>query len=95
MKQIVMYECQHCKKVFKTPNRHICRKNPELKNCYTCANWRHQFVIPGYGDADDSCIAEEVCFSPDLGYADGAFGIMKRKGWLLNCPDYQNMGVTL
>ena len=25
-------------KEFKTPDRHYCKKNPELKNCFTCKN---------------------------------------------------------
>ena len=36
MKPLTVYECEHCKQLFKTPNRHQCKKNPKLKNCYTC-----------------------------------------------------------
>lgn len=36
MKQVIRYQCEFCKKEFKTPDRHYCKKNPELKNCFTC-----------------------------------------------------------
>ena len=36
MKQVIMYECEFCKKHFKTPNRHVCKYDPKLKNCFTC-----------------------------------------------------------
>ena len=36
MKEVTRYQCEFCKKDFKTPNRHYCKKNPELKNCFTC-----------------------------------------------------------
>ena len=36
MKKVTRYQCQFCKKDFKTPDRHYCKKNPELKNCFTC-----------------------------------------------------------
>ena len=36
MKQVVRYQCEYCKKEFKTPDRHFCKMNPELRNCFTC-----------------------------------------------------------
>ena len=36
MKPLTVYECEHCKKLFKTPHRHYCKMNPVLKNCFTC-----------------------------------------------------------
>ena len=36
MKQVIRYQCELCKKEFKTPDRHYCKKNPKLKNCFTC-----------------------------------------------------------
>jgi len=36
MKAITVYQCEYCKKLFKTPNRHKCKKNPKLKNCFSC-----------------------------------------------------------
>ena len=34
--EVKRYQCEFCKKDFHTPNRHYCKKNPELKNCFTC-----------------------------------------------------------
>ena len=36
MKILTVYECEYCKKLFRTPNRHNCKMNPKLKNCWTC-----------------------------------------------------------
>ena len=36
MKAITVYECEYCKKLFRTSNRHQCKKNPVLKNCFSC-----------------------------------------------------------
>lgn len=38
MKELKVWECKWCKKLFKTPNRHCCKMNPAMKNCYTCKN---------------------------------------------------------
>ncbi len=36
MKEVIRYECEYCGKDFKTPDRHQCKYDPKLKNCYTC-----------------------------------------------------------
>ena len=36
MKEVTRYQCEFCKKDFKTPDRHQCKKDPALKNCFTC-----------------------------------------------------------
>ena len=38
MEQVIMYQCEHCKKFFKTKNRHICKYSKESMNCYSCNN---------------------------------------------------------
>lgn len=38
MKQVTRYQCQYCKKDFRTPDKHYCKFNPKLKNCFTCKN---------------------------------------------------------
>ncbi|WP_343348608.1 hypothetical protein [Terrisporobacter petrolearius] len=40
MKKIEVYECEFCKKLFRTPNKHNCKFNPKLKNCFTCKNFK-------------------------------------------------------
>lgn len=62
MKEVTRYECQFCKKDFKTPNRHECKFNPELKNCFTCKylkgwvegekDYHHGYWNPNYPDCD-------------------------------------------
>lgn len=39
MKEIKVYECEYCHKLFKTPNKHKCKFEPSLKNCFTCKNF--------------------------------------------------------
>lgn len=34
----MVYECQYCKKLFRT-TRHKCKFDPKLKNCFTCSNF--------------------------------------------------------
>lgn len=38
MKRVTMYECEYCHKLFKTSNKHYCRYNPNLRNCFSCKN---------------------------------------------------------
>lgn len=71
MKKVIRYQCPHCKKDFKTPNKHYCKFNPILKNCFTCRflkDWEENsdgtdvgigFIRnPNYPD----CAANEVAF---------------------------------
>ena len=48
MKEVTRYQCEFCKKDFKTPNRHYCKKNPELKNCFTCKH------LKGWEESEDN-----------------------------------------
>jgi len=36
MKQVIRYECEYCGNYFATPDRHKCKYNPALKNCFSC-----------------------------------------------------------
>ena len=36
MKEVTRYQCEFCNKDFRTPDKHYCKKKPELKNCFTC-----------------------------------------------------------
>lgn len=73
MKEVTRYQCKFCKKDFKTPDRHYCKFNPELKNCFTCKNlkeWsegdRYDFqsnypdCTKGYDDYDGSWTIESI-----------------------------------
>ena len=43
MKPLTVYECEWCKKLFRTPDRHRCKKNPALKNCFSCKHLKGWF----------------------------------------------------
>jgi len=88
-----MYECQHCKKLFKTPDKHICRRDPDKTNCYTCEHWGNRFYFDkshwGDDEYDYTCTPEEACLKSETSYVEEAHGIMRENGWYLNCPDYK------
>lgn len=86
MKSIEMYECQHCKKLFRTPDRHNCRRDPDYTNCYSCEHWGHEFKQYDAYEGDyyflTSCNIKST-------YADEAFDTMHENRWSMNCPDYK------
>lgn len=94
LKPVTMYQCQHCKKLFKTPNKHDCRRDPDKTNCYTCKHWGHEFYYDrSREDAGDmTCEPEEACAKHETSLVDEAFLIMCERGWHLNCPDYEMEG---
>lgn len=58
MKRVIRYQCQFCKKEFKTPNKHRCKKNPELKNCFSCKKLNGW--VYDYGDTPQpDCLENE------------------------------------
>ena len=44
MKELKMWECQYCKKLFRTETRHDCKYDPDNKNCFTCEHNKGFFV---------------------------------------------------
>lgn len=36
MIEITAWKCKWCNRLFRTPDRHYCKKNPALKNCFSC-----------------------------------------------------------
>lgn len=91
MKPITMYECPHCKKLFKTPDKHCCRRDPAKTNCYTCKHWGHEFYFDkSYGSSDNmTCDPKDACEKHETSYVDCAWVEMRGNGWYLNCPDYE------
>lgn len=93
LKSITMYECQHCKKLFKTPDKHICRRDPDYTNCYTCEHWGHQFYFDkshwGDDEYDITCTPEEACKKHETSWVEEAHRIMRESGWYLDCPEYK------
>ena len=43
MKQVNRYRCEWCGKEFHTPNLHVCKWDPDCKNCLSCVH-RGEFV---------------------------------------------------
>lgn len=91
LKPIQLYECQHCKKLFKTPNKHNCRKDPDKTNCYSCKHWGHQFYFDKtYDDGGDmTCDVSDACAKHETSYTEEAYRIMQESGWHLDCPNYE------
>lgn len=89
MKHVQMYECQHCKKLFKTPDKHNCRRDPDKTNCYSCKNWGHQFYFGETEYWSATCSQEASCAKHETSYAEEAHELMRFNGWCLNCPEYK------
>ena len=52
MIEITAWKCKWCDKLFRTPDRHRCKKNPALKNCFSCKH------LMGWSDAEELCVGE-------------------------------------
>ena len=37
-KELKMYQCAYCQRVFYTAKRHHCKFKPEYRNCFSCMN---------------------------------------------------------
>lgn len=62
IKQITLYQCEYCLKLFKTRTRHHCKFDDDLKNCFSCSHCHgietirevnEEDVLPFY-DLDES-----------------------------------------
>ncbi len=97
MKSVTRYECQHCKKLFHTPDKHNCRRDPDKTNCYSCEHWKGQFSFDSSWDhngCDITCEPKEACAKHETSYVDDAFELMRERGWYLNCPVYKRKEAT-
>lgn len=90
LKKVVRYQCQFCKKDFKTPDRHRCKFNPELKNCFTCKHLKGwiQSDYNEYGWGIDSGQNYPDCTK---GYDDGSWDIESIKGvnYNMQCSEWE------
>ena len=71
MKELTVWECQYCKQLFKTENRHDCKKDPDKKNCFSCKwlnGWKEPEIIDyidvGIGTIEVSEI-NMICKNPE------------------------------
>lgn len=92
MKEVTRYECQFCKKDFKTPDKHHCKFNPELRNCFTCKylkGWlqseEHYDYGTGYGQEPNypDCTA----ISTDM--QDWNIESIKNENYNMQCSEWQ------
>jgi hypothetical protein len=89
MKKVVRYECQFCKKEFRTPGRHHCKRNPELKNCFSCKH------LVGWKKSEDRIYSPGVIF-PNYPHCDAGMSedwdieIIKSKGYDMQCESYEH-----
>lgn len=89
MKKLTVYECEFCKKLFRTPNKHNCKKNPELKNCFTCEH------LKGWLKSLDGVdVGVGIIYDPN--YPNCAAGIdgwdiesIKHSNYNMQCPDWK------
>ncbi len=92
MKPVTMYECPFCQKLFRTPNRHNCRRDPAKTNCYSCEHWGHEFYLEFHRydcDPDIKGAPELACLKHETSDVESAHAFMREMGWRLNCPDYK------
>lgn len=94
LRPITMYKCQHCGKLFKTPDKHNCRRDPYKTNCYSCEHWGHKFYWHDRDTGKDSCYICETCDRYKTSVAKNALTTMKESGWYLDCPDYWPEGIS-
>jgi len=95
MKEVVRYQCEFCGKDFRTPNKHQCKYDPSLKNCYTCKHcegWAKEDLIGGVDVGVG--IMDTTMYYPkcSIDYADLSARELSCSGYDLNCPGYENCG---
>lgn len=97
LKEVVRYECEHCNKDFKTPDRHVCKFDPKFKNCHSCKHCR------GFKDEDrEGGIDVGVGIMPTnqlypiciKDYGDHGALDLCQMGYQLNCDAYEWCGST-
>lgn len=101
MEQVVRYKCQWCGKEFKTPDRHVCKWDPDCKNCLSC-KYRGKFV-EGAHTAESTVNGFECHCEEGNVYAVGeggwndfpqaatAYFEVDFKGKERRCPDYKRI----
>lgn len=81
----VAYECEYCKKLFKT-DRHRCKFNPTLKNCFTCFNF------DGWDEYEyDNGVYIETLFYPICEHYSDSYDleIIKRMNYNMQCDKWK------
>lgn len=85
LKEVKRYNCEFCKKDFKTPDKHKCKFDPKLKNCFTCKHfveWETNFGGDDYSfglEWDLNCVKELEYTLADV----------KQDGYNLQCKEWE------
>lgn len=87
MKAVTRYQCEHCGKDFKTPNKHQCKKNPELKNCFSCKHWDSWY--DGEQDEYYRTPRVPVCMADDPDPTECDIESMKINFYNLQCSSWE------
>lgn len=86
MKQITVWKCNWCNNLFRTPNRHFCKKNPALKNCFTCKHlkgWNSDRAVCG----DESPVPD--CAAISIDEYDWNIEEIKRANYNMQCEQWE------
>lgn len=98
MKKVTRYQCQFCQKDFKTPDRHQCKKDPELKNCFTCKHLRgwlesehYEVIDVGFGGQKIQYPPYPDCAAGEEGPEEGGWDIeqLKSVGYNMSCSKWE------
>lgn len=82
----VAYECEFCKKLFKT-DKHKCKFNPALKNCFTCYNFDGWELETAYLEEGTPSPPYPICKAEN---GDGYdIEIIKRMNYNMHCEKWQ------
>lgn len=84
MIQIIRYQCELCKKEFRTPNRHYCKNNPELKNCFSCKH------LDGWDNNDRDYPNYPVCLVNEEVNAEWDINTIKQVNYNMQCEKWES-----
>jgi hypothetical protein len=89
MQPLTVYKCQHCEKLFRTPDRHQCKFRPELRNCFTCKH------LKGWLESKDG-VDVGIGILPDPNYPNCAAEVtgwdivsIRQVGYNMQCEDWE------
>ena len=85
MKEVIMYECEFCKKRFRSKNLHKCKFDPNMKNCFSCGSFtkfEEHFL-------DDTAYFSAKCVYPVCDVMDTSLQDMSKKKWKLDCIGWE------
>ena len=92
MEAVTRYRCRWCGKEFRTPDRHICKYDPDFRNCLSC-KFRGAFVEGkperhvGFGKLEDGVPSGFMCEKDPCGREPG-------QGWWNDIPDACSMKLS-